>query len=200
MVRWPGQIKPGEVSNEMFSGLDWFPTLLAAAGDTTVKDRLLKGATVGGKTLQGPSRRLQPAGLPHRARAEERAQRVLLLQRRRRSGRERGSDDWKVVCGAARAGRLRSLEQPVHSPASAEDLQPAHGPLRAGRHRLGPVLRLDQPKNAYLSRDGVDEGGGVSRDLRRVSAEPAPGELQRRSDLKDVERRSEEKMRKERAR
>ena len=28
MVRWPGQIKPGEISNEMFSGLDWFPTLL----------------------------------------------------------------------------------------------------------------------------------------------------------------------------
>ena len=43
MVRWPGKIKPGEVSNQMFSGLDWFPTLLAAAGDTGVKDRLLKG-------------------------------------------------------------------------------------------------------------------------------------------------------------
>ena len=43
MVKWPGHIKPGEVSTEMFSGLDWFPTLLAAAGDTSVKDRLLKG-------------------------------------------------------------------------------------------------------------------------------------------------------------
>ena len=42
-VRWPGRIKAGEVSNEMFSGLDWFPTLLAAAGDPDVKDRLLKG-------------------------------------------------------------------------------------------------------------------------------------------------------------
>jgi arylsulfatase len=50
MIRWPGHIKPGEVSNEMFSALDWFPTLLAAAGDTTVKDRLLKGwaSTPGG--------------------------------------------------------------------------------------------------------------------------------------------------------
>jgi arylsulfatase len=43
MVRWPGKIKAGEVNNQMFSGLDWFPTLLAAAGDTGVKDRLLKG-------------------------------------------------------------------------------------------------------------------------------------------------------------
>jgi arylsulfatase A-like enzyme len=43
MVRWPGHIKAGSISNELFSGLDWFPTLLAAAGDATVKDRLLKG-------------------------------------------------------------------------------------------------------------------------------------------------------------
>jgi Sulfatase/Resolvase, N terminal domain len=47
MIRWPGHIRPGETSNEMFSGLDWFPTLLAAAGDTTIKDRLLKGDTIG---------------------------------------------------------------------------------------------------------------------------------------------------------
>ena len=47
MVRWPNRIKAGEVSNEIFSGLDWFPTLVAAAGDTTIKDRLLKGTTVG---------------------------------------------------------------------------------------------------------------------------------------------------------
>jgi len=43
MIRWPGQIKPGEVSTGIVSGLDWFPTLLAAAGDTDVKERLLKG-------------------------------------------------------------------------------------------------------------------------------------------------------------
>jgi arylsulfatase A-like enzyme len=43
MVRWPGHIKPGSISNQMMSGLDWFPTLLDAAGDTSVKDRLLKG-------------------------------------------------------------------------------------------------------------------------------------------------------------
>ena len=52
MVRWPGKIKPGQVLNGMFSGLDWFPTLLAAAGDTTVTDRLLKGTSVGGKTYK----------------------------------------------------------------------------------------------------------------------------------------------------
>ncbi|WP_370467979.1 arylsulfatase [Nitrospira sp. KM1] len=49
MVRWPGHIKAGDVSNELFSGLDWFPTLLAAAGDTTIKERLLRGVEGGGK-------------------------------------------------------------------------------------------------------------------------------------------------------
>jgi arylsulfatase len=52
MVRWPGKIKPGQMSNEMVSGLDWFPTLLAAAGDATIKDRLLKGASMGAKTFK----------------------------------------------------------------------------------------------------------------------------------------------------
>ncbi|WP_179119646.1 arylsulfatase [Ensifer adhaerens] len=51
MIRWPGKIKPG-TSSEMFSGLDWFPTLLAAAGDKDVKERLLKGTDLGGKTFK----------------------------------------------------------------------------------------------------------------------------------------------------
>jgi len=54
LIRWPGHVKPGSISNDMVSGLDWFPTLLAAAGDTTIKDRLLKGwaAKAGGLTYK----------------------------------------------------------------------------------------------------------------------------------------------------
>jgi arylsulfatase A-like enzyme len=52
MIRWPGHIKPGSVSNDIVSGLDWFPTLLAAAGDPDVKDKLLKGWDVGGTTFK----------------------------------------------------------------------------------------------------------------------------------------------------
>ena len=43
VVRWPGKFPEGKVLNGIVSGQDWFPTLLAVAGDTTVKDRLLKG-------------------------------------------------------------------------------------------------------------------------------------------------------------
>jgi arylsulfatase A-like enzyme len=52
MVRWPGHITPGQVSNEMFSGLDWLPTLIAAAGDPNVKDKLLNGYDAVGKTFK----------------------------------------------------------------------------------------------------------------------------------------------------
>src|SRR5262249_40439294 len=43
MVRWPGVIKPGTVSNEIISLIDWFPTLCAAAGVPDVKEKLAEG-------------------------------------------------------------------------------------------------------------------------------------------------------------
>jgi arylsulfatase len=52
MIRWPGHITPGQVSNEIVSGLDWFPTLLAAAGDPDVKSQLLTGHQSEGKTFK----------------------------------------------------------------------------------------------------------------------------------------------------
>jgi arylsulfatase len=52
MVRWPGKIKPGTVSNEVMSHMDWMPTLLAAAGVPDIKGKLLKGHRAGKKTLK----------------------------------------------------------------------------------------------------------------------------------------------------
>ncbi len=52
MVRWPGKIKPGTVSNEIMSHLDWLPTLVAAAGMTDVKEKLLTGYKVGDMTYK----------------------------------------------------------------------------------------------------------------------------------------------------
>ncbi len=50
MVKWPGHIQPGQISNQMMAGLDWFPTLLAAAGDPDIKNRLLNGWQPAGST------------------------------------------------------------------------------------------------------------------------------------------------------
>ena len=52
LIRWPGRIQPGSVSNEIISGLDWMPTLLAAAGDPDIKEKLLKGHQAGSKTFK----------------------------------------------------------------------------------------------------------------------------------------------------
>mgnify|MGYP001813810014 FL=1 len=43
MVRWPGVIKPGSVSNEIVHHMDWLPTFVAAAGKTDIKEDLLDG-------------------------------------------------------------------------------------------------------------------------------------------------------------
>jgi arylsulfatase A-like enzyme len=51
-IRWPGHIKADSVSNEIVSGLDWMPTLVAAAGDPDVKQKLLKGYNAGGMTYK----------------------------------------------------------------------------------------------------------------------------------------------------
>lgn len=52
IVRWPGKVKPGTVENGIISGLDWFPTLLAAAGNPNIKDQLLKGVKLGDRTYK----------------------------------------------------------------------------------------------------------------------------------------------------
>ncbi|MCA0927065.1 arylsulfatase [Ruegeria profundi] len=46
MVRWPGQIEAGQISNEIVHHMDWMPTFLAAAGNETIKEDLLEGVTV----------------------------------------------------------------------------------------------------------------------------------------------------------
>src|SRR5688572_22598829 len=51
-IRWPGVIKPGTVLNDIFAHEDMLPTLMAAAGDQGVTERLLKGAKVGSKTFK----------------------------------------------------------------------------------------------------------------------------------------------------
>jgi arylsulfatase A-like enzyme len=51
-VRWPGHIPAGSVCNEIVSHIDWLPTLLAAAGEPEIKQKLLTGHTAGKKTFK----------------------------------------------------------------------------------------------------------------------------------------------------
>jgi arylsulfatase A-like enzyme len=53
VIRWPGKVKPGQVINEVMSGLDWFPTFVAAAGyEGDIAADLKNGKTLNGKAYK----------------------------------------------------------------------------------------------------------------------------------------------------
>jgi arylsulfatase len=52
IIRWPGRVPAGKVENSLVSGLDWFPTLVAAAGNTNIAGELLKGKQLGDRTYK----------------------------------------------------------------------------------------------------------------------------------------------------
>ena len=52
LVQWPSQIPACHVENQMMSGLDWLPTLVAAAGNPNIVDESKKGKTIGDKTYK----------------------------------------------------------------------------------------------------------------------------------------------------
>jgi hypothetical protein len=52
MVRWPGHVPVGTVENGIFSGMDWFPTLVAAAGDPNIAKELKAGKNLAGQNYK----------------------------------------------------------------------------------------------------------------------------------------------------
>ena len=52
MIRWPGVVKPGTEINDIVSHEDWVPTLVAAAGELQVTERLLAGYVAAGKNFK----------------------------------------------------------------------------------------------------------------------------------------------------
>ena len=134
MIRWPGVIKPGTVINDIGAHEDMLTTLLAAAGDTTVKEDLLKGRKIGEHDLQGPPRRLRPRA--RRCKGEAAWPRKEFIY-----WTDDGSvaalryDNWKITFLEQEAEGLKRLAGAVHAAARADAHQPAHGSLRARRAR-----------------------------------------------------------------
>ena len=51
-VRWPGKFPAGTTLNGLVAHEDWLPTFAAAAGDATIKDKLAKGVSLGGRSYR----------------------------------------------------------------------------------------------------------------------------------------------------
>lgn len=111
MIKWPGVIEPGSISNEIISHQDWLPTLLAAVGEPNIKEQLLDGYRAGGKRF-----RVHLDGynfLPYLSGEEERGPRREffyfsdtgdLLNLR--------YDDWKIVFAEQRAEGFDVWQEP----------------------------------------------------------------------------------------
>jgi arylsulfatase A-like enzyme len=52
IIRWPGRVPAGKVENSVISGLDWFPTFVAAAGNPNIVDELKKGKQLGDRNYK----------------------------------------------------------------------------------------------------------------------------------------------------
>src|ERR1700710_3090430 len=52
LLRWPGKVPAGTVQNGIISGMDWFPTFVAAAGNPNITEELLKGKKIGDRTYK----------------------------------------------------------------------------------------------------------------------------------------------------
>ncbi len=52
LLRWPGHVPADSVQNGIFSGMDWLPTFVAAAGNPNITEELLKGKTIDGRTYK----------------------------------------------------------------------------------------------------------------------------------------------------
>ena len=143
MIRWPGRIPAGVVSNEIVQHHDWLPTFLAAAGEPDIVDKLKAGHTIGDTTykvhidgynllpyLTGEVDKSPRKGLVYFSDDGD----VLALR----------FDNWKVVFMEQRAqGTLQIWAEPFVTLRVPEAVQPAHGSVRARRHHVEHVLGLD---------------------------------------------------------
>ena len=142
MVRWPGKIKPGQISNEIVQHHDWFPTFLAMAGEPDIIEKLKKGYKAIGRTYKN---HLDAYNLvPYLTGQEKKspAQFLHVSERRRRRARLALRQLEGRVHGATLPRYATGLGGAIHQAQGAEALQSSHRPVRAGGYHFEQLLRL----------------------------------------------------------
>jgi arylsulfatase A-like enzyme len=173
-LRWPGKIKAGSIFNGICSHIDLFPTLLAAAGDPDVKQKLLDGCTVGQKTFKV---HLDGYNLiPYLTGAVKESPRNQIMY---------FSDDGELM--AVRVGDYKfnlSVQRAERLMQWAEPLVKMRLPLIFNLRR-DPLERAELNSNTYLDwlvdppgLPDASDGGGGDRELHQVPAAPETGFVQ----------------------
>jgi arylsulfatase A-like enzyme len=165
MIRWPGRIKPGSVTNDIFGSHDWFPTLLAAAGDPDAANRLLQGWKIGDRTykvhIDGYN---QLAFLTGQQDHSERRTFIYF------------DDDGQLVALRVDNWKLVFYEQKTPG-----TLDIRGEPFTARRVPLIFNLRMDPYERAVSSVWSASHRGRIRRHAERLSAAAEAAELQSRS-------------------
>jgi arylsulfatase len=139
MVRWPGKIEPGSISNEIMHHMDWLPTFVAVAGDADIKQKLLTGHQAGNKNFK-----VHLDGynfLPHLTGEEKKGRRDEVFY---------FTDDGDLSALRYRDWKLIFLEQRVE--ATLQAWQEPFVPLRFPKLfnlRRDPYERADKTSNTY---------------------------------------------------
>jgi hypothetical protein len=167
MIRWPGMVPSRTEINDIFSAEDWATTLVAAAGEPAVKEKLLQGYDAAGKNFK--------------VHLDGYDQRDLLFGKGPDKRREffYWTDDGQPcrpslrtmegVIPRAEGRRLRCLAATTHSAPTADAVQSALGPVRARRARVGG-LRAMVRRARLRTRPGAGNRGAAPREFRPISA------------------------------
>ena len=164
LVRWPGVIKPGTVVNDIFSQEDWLPTLLAAAGEPNIVEKVKRGYQANGKTwkahLDGYNFLPYFKGETKKGPREE----IFYFGQGGELNAVRWND-WKVHF-AVQDGNIATATRDV--PGLAGDRQSPRRPVREGPARVRALPALVRGQHLAV-RAGAGKAEGVSDDAAGVS-------------------------------
>ena len=170
LVRWPGKIKAGSVANGIVQHHDWLPTFLAMAGAPDVIEKLKKGYKAIGRTYKNHIDGYNL--LPYlTGKAKESPRNLFFYFSDDGDCSALRYDNWKIVFMEQRCqGTLQVWAEPFTRLRAAQDLQPAHRPLRVRRHHVEHLLRLVPAQRLHHLR----RAGGRRRSSWRRSRSSRP--------------------------
>ena len=188
ILRWPGHVPADSVQNGIFSGLDWLPTFVAAAGNPNITEELLKGKTDRRPDLQEPSGWLQPDGTPSPAKGRPRVTKSS-TSAKARSARCALTTTSSASSTSPQAGwAKRPTRTCLTSPTCASIRSSARAGRTTGRKKAGSNTSIGSSTNSGASCSSSRCGQGTP-DLPRFPADAAGRELQsRRSQSGDGEK------------